>query len=46
MEVLLQKMFEKELGVNELGPTVESLDEDFDENYKKKHTVKSAWHFT
>lgn len=34
VEVLLQKMFEKELSVHDLGPNIESLDHDLEDEQR------------
>ncbi|KAG0721105.1 Two pore calcium channel protein 1 [Chionoecetes opilio] len=45
VEVLLQKMFEKELGVHELGPNIDSLDDDLHDEHSyltsQNHTLWS-----
>lgn len=45
VEVLLQKMFEKELSVHDLGPNIESLDQDLEDEQSylagQNHTLWS-----
>ena len=44
-EVLLQKMFEKELATHDLGPNIESLDQDLQDEHaylvSQNHTLWS-----
>lgn len=45
VEVLLQKMFEKELEADELGPDISNLEEDIDDHLHSFPTQgHSSWH--
>lgn len=43
MEVLLQKMFEKELEIDELGPNITNIDQDLDDRGYLASENQTLW---